>query len=206
MVLDVRRALAEALARERWGRWRSSRARRSRPPGLEVADHERDQSPAGRRCASRRRRTTRRSRGRASARAGGRRRSSVDGDRRSDCPCRRRTRARREAAAPAHRARSGSSARIRGGSRPERGPRSDAGGELAQHLGHGFTDPSPGTNGGLWKNGTRFSQSRGAWRWIRTSPATASAGSGAARGRGSASVSGLRRSGERAKNGRARPR
>jgi hypothetical protein len=30
---------------------------------------------------------------------------------------------------------------------------------------HG-TDPSPGTNGGLWKNGTRFSQSRTAWRWI----------------------------------------
>jgi len=41
-------------------------------------------------------------------------------------------------------------------------------GELAQHLGHVFTDPSPGTNGGLWKNGTRFSQSRAAWRWIRT--------------------------------------
>ena len=40
------------------------------------------------------------------------------------------------------------------------------GGKLAQHLGHRFTDPSPGTNGGLWKNGTRFSQSRAAWRWI----------------------------------------
>ena len=34
--------------------------------------------------------------------------------------------------------------------------------QLAQRLAHGFTDPSPGTNGGLWKNGTRFSQSRAA--------------------------------------------
>ena len=49
----------------------------------------------------------------------------------------------------------------------EPGPNSAAGGELAQHLGHLLTDPSPGTNGGLWKNGTRFSQSRAAWRWIR---------------------------------------
>ena len=48
------------------------------------------------------------------------------------------------------------------------GPDPAAGGKLAQYLGHGFTDPSPGTNGGLWKNGTRFSQSRAAWRWIRT--------------------------------------
>ena len=41
----------------------------------------------------------------------------------------------------------------------ESGPDPAAGGELAQHLGHLFTDPSPGTNGGLWKNGTRFSKS-----------------------------------------------
>ena len=42
----------------------------------------------------------------------------------------------------------------------EAGPDPAAGGKLAQYLGHRFTDPSPGTNGGLWKNGTRFSQSR----------------------------------------------
>ena len=41
-------------------------------------------------------------------------------------------------------------------------------GKLTQHLGHRFTDPSPGTNVGLWKNGTRFSQSLAACTWIRT--------------------------------------
>src|SRR4029078_8260331 len=41
-------------------------------------------------------------------------------------------------------------------------------GEFAQYLGHFFTDPSPGTNGGLWKNGARLSQSFAAWRWIST--------------------------------------
>ena len=49
----------------------------------------------------------------------------------------------------------------------EAGPDPAPGRELAQHLGHRLTDPSPGTNGGLWKNGTRLSQSRAAWRWIR---------------------------------------
>ena len=50
----------------------------------------------------------------------------------------------------------------------EAGPDPATGRELAQRLGHCFTDPSPGMNGGLWKNGTRFSQSLAAWRWIRT--------------------------------------
>ena len=50
----------------------------------------------------------------------------------------------------------------------EAGPDPAPGGKLAQHLAHRLTDPSPGTNGGLWKNGTRFSQSLAAWRWIRT--------------------------------------
>src|SRR5204863_8744055 len=38
-------------------------------------------------------------------------------------------------------------------------------GDLAQYLGH-RTEPSPGMNGGLWKNGTRFTQSRAACRWM----------------------------------------
>ena len=49
----------------------------------------------------------------------------------------------------------------------EAGPDPAPGKGLAQHLGHRLTDPSPGTNGGLWTNGTRLSQSRAAWRWIR---------------------------------------
>ena len=31
---------------------------------------------------------------------------------------------------------------------------------------HGFTDPVPGTNGGLWWNGTRFTKSLTACQWI----------------------------------------
>ena len=31
---------------------------------------------------------------------------------------------------------------------------------------HPRTEPCPGTNAGLWWNGTRFNQSRSAWRWI----------------------------------------
>ena len=50
----------------------------------------------------------------------------------------------------------------------EAGPDPAAGGKLPQNLGHRFTEPSPGTNGGLWKNGTRLSQSLAAWRWIST--------------------------------------
>ena len=53
-------------------------------------------------------------------------------------------------------ARSSERRRGRGGTQSER-PLGDA---------HGRTDPSPGTNGGLWWNGTRLSQSLSACQWM----------------------------------------
>ena len=47
--------------------------------------------------------------------------------------------------------------------RPPRAARL-AGGERSTLIAR--TDPSPGSNGGLWWNGTRFSQSRTACQWI----------------------------------------
>ena len=44
--------------------------------------------------------------------------------------------------------------------------RGRAAGRLGAHVAHVRTDPSPGMNGGLWWNGTRFSQSRSACQWI----------------------------------------
>ena len=166
VVLDVRPGLAQALPRGDVGAVAvEPREPRAGAPGLEVANDERDQAgqvvgvpvPGGV--------------GLAEAEAGRARDPAEDvvrGDGDDDRVAR---------AGPVH-APAGESQLERAvldpAERPERGALGEAGadpaagGKLAQHLGHRFTDPSPGTNGGLWKNGTRFSQSLAAWRWIRT--------------------------------------
>ena len=159
------RALRRPCRGETWGRWRSSRAIREPAPGLEVANDERDQAgkvvgvPVAGRV------------GLAEAEAGrpcDPAEDVVRGDGDDDRVAR---------AAPVHappgksqlqRAVLDPAERAERGALGEAGADPAAGGKLAQHLGHRFTDPSPGTNGGLWKNGTRFSQSLAAWRWIRT--------------------------------------
>ena len=157
MVLDVRPSLAQALPRGDVGAVAvEPREARAGAPRLEVANDERDQAgqvvgvPVAGRV------------GLAEAEAGRAREPAEDvvrGDGDHDRIAR---------SGPVH-APAGEPQLQRAvldpAERPDRsslgetGPDAAPGGKLAEHLGHRLTDPSPGTNGGLWKNGTRFSQS-----------------------------------------------